>query len=148
MKRLRILSLVAPLAVAQAGDERPQVKPGVGDLQVLEGELRAASTLFGETKTIEPRDFQADTQSLTRGLPGGILTSKGFTMLLVDGRVLAKLRDVQRPGENAVRVYGILHDEGRSLTPFRIEYRDDRQWITFDLPTSGTLAPGVLGGDD
>ncbi len=151
MRRYLIVAvaLAAGLALTagrQSGAGAGDARPGADGLQVIRGELRAASGLFakGKQSPAEPSDQEA----LARGTPGGVLTPKGLTLLLVDGRVLAGLRAAQPRWENVVRVTGILHDEGRSMTPLRVEYLDDGKWLPFDLPLSGTTAPGVQGGDE
>jgi hypothetical protein len=128
---------------------REQTRAGVNGLKLLEGELHAASILFKAMPMEAQETLDADLKSLGSGLPGGLLVKDKLTLLLVDGRVLGRLRTLQPKRDNAVRVYGVLHDDGRSMTPVRIEYRNEGEWLTFDLPLSGTLAGGgVLGGDE
>jgi hypothetical protein len=118
------------------------VKADTQGMVTIEGELRSATSLFGETKPKEK------TSPLAAGEPGGVLVEDRFVLLLVDGRVLAKLEAVLPTPDTVVRVRGISHDTGRSLTPVRIEYKSGDGWRVFDLPLSGTLAPSVLGGDE
>jgi hypothetical protein len=125
-------------------------------LRMLDGELRAALALFkenlpGSEATDAGTDPESqedlDMEALERGSPGGIVVDEHFSLILVDGRVLARLRAAQVGRINRIRVSGLLHDDCQSITPLRIEYLSGGRWIVFDLPISGTLGPSVLRGD-
>lgn len=138
-----IISLIASaLAIAGAA---PAAKADGGRDRwgAVEGELRSAASLFAAGT----RTPALDRAALAKGLPGGVLAGKKFVLLLVDGRVLGKLYAALPEDANAVRVQGIVHDAGRSMTPERIEYKKSGGWKRFDFPLSGTSAGEVYGGE-
>jgi hypothetical protein len=167
MKRILALCLATALVGAafhsrpgRSDDADPRqsrlVLVGGEALRQVEGELRAASSLFDAApngpQTDGAEDLgvaeERDMEALEKGLPGGVLTKGRLCLLLVDGRVLAKLRAAQVGRPNRIRAAGLLHDGGNALTPFRIEYLRGGQWVTFNLPASGTSGPSVLRGDE
>jgi hypothetical protein len=137
------LGVAAVAAAAWAA--RPTAGAGAGEdgLTTAEGELRPAAALFGP-----PPAAGKAADPLADGGPGGLWADDKFVLLLVDGRVLAKLRAALPGPATLVRARGIAHDKGRAIDPVRIEYKVDGEWVAFDLPRSGTLAPTVLGGDE
>jgi hypothetical protein len=140
--RVATIAVVAAALVA-ARAALPSAGAGPGDgLVTVEGELRPAAALFGPLPDGKPW------APVEAGEPGGVWADGRFVLLLVDGRVLARLGAALPDPAAPVRVRGIVHDNGRAVTPVRIEYRSAGGWVVFDLPRSGTLAPAVLEGDE
>jgi hypothetical protein len=82
------------------------------------------------------------------GRPGGILREGSFSVLLVDGRLLATPCEGSTTWSSRVRVTGQLHANGAAMTPVQIERWCDNAWQVSDLPFSGTVAEGAGGGDE
>ncbi len=116
----------------------------------VEGRLCSAAALFNPLQDAvkEAGMDRRDDEALVHGLPGGILTGDQFTLLLVDGRLLARLRRARPKGPIRIRATGLRHDEGRCLTPLKLEYQEGDRWIVFDLPLSGSAGPASLRGDE
>lgn len=112
----------------------------VNTVGIVQGTLSSAQQWANRRKR--------DNRRLVNGgnLPGGLMTGNKFTILLIDAEIFAHLTDLIHDGP--VRVSGIIHHDGKSITPFRIEYKRDGTWETYDLPHSGISGPGVLGGDE
>jgi hypothetical protein len=116
----------------------------------IEGELRSLESFFSQSSVGADAagTERLDSSALARGMPGGILAGNTFTLLLVDGRLLARMRDARLRGSIRVRATGLRHDQGRALTPFKIEYLEGERWAVFDLPLSGSAGPSAVRGDE
>jgi hypothetical protein len=116
----------------------------------VEGQLCSSAALFNPPRDAVKQKWtdQRDDEALARGLPAGILAGEKFTLLLVDGRLLARLPHNRPGGPIRIRATGLRHDEGRCLTPLKLEYQDGDRWIVFDLPLSGSAGPASLRGDE
>ena len=143
MKTIQLWPLVVAVVAVLSGRAQPEpqngssVRPAAGITRVEGTLLRSiAVATEGVAKEHEP--------SRHSGQPIGLKTEDGFCMLLVDGRLLDDLADKRA----RARASGIVHDSGRSLTPFRIELFEQGRWVTFDLPHSGVSGSGVVGGDE
>lgn len=111
----------------------------------IEGKIRASSYLF-------KKEFTANQnlKDLKTGVPAGITTSENqFILLLVDSRIFYRMYQESKQGLNLkVQVLGILHDEGRSMTPYCLKYELKKgQWVSFDMPVSGIDGPAALSGE-
>ncbi len=150
MRRFNVVSVLTSAIVLFAHANvfaQRNLAEGGENWKAIEGELHSAASLFADNNTDGTQRAKLDRAALNNGLPGGVVANGKFIVLLVDGRVLGKLQAALAEDSNAIRVQGIMHDGGRSLTPGRIEYRSAGNWRPFDLPVSGTLATEVSGGD-
>lgn len=84
---------------------------------------------------------------LEEGYPVGILSNKYFCNLLIDPKVLASLFNNGSSKRIRVRCYGMVHDHGRSMTPYRMTLLSENGWETVNLPYSGISGPASGGGD-
>jgi hypothetical protein len=108
---------------------------------VVEGPVRAAECVGSGDQT--PACTQ---RALTAGQPGGILDGQRFTVLLVDGRILARTCAAGSGGR--LRASGVLHQNGFEMSLARLEQDCGQGWFTVDVPHAGTLAEGAAGGDE
>lgn len=107
---------------------------------VIEGPLIAATC-------VDSRSIAACNQhALSAGQPGGVVAGRQFTMLLIDGRILARTCAASTKGR--LRASGILHRGGFAMSVFRLEQDCGSGWAIVDLPHTGTLADGPGGGDE
>lgn len=90
------------------------------DDDTVKGTLSAVVCLGGADSTCHEEAIRAGKQL-------AVSTRDGQTLLLLDGKKLSGmcLTDARR-----VRAHGILHDDGRALTPFRVETWCENQWKT------------------
>lgn len=129
------LSLLAPAGSAAGQPLRSDVAP-----DVIEGTLVAAAC-------VDSKQISACNQhTLVTGQPAGLMMERRFTMLLIDGRILAQTCTISTPGK--LRISGILHRGGLAMSVFRIEQNCGQGWTVVDLPHTGTLAQGAGGGDE
>jgi len=108
---------------------------------VIEGTLRAAECLGTGDQTPA-----CNRRALGAGQPGGVLDGQRFTVLLIDGRVLDRTCAAGAGGR--LRASGVLHREGFEMSVFRLEQDCGQGWTPVDLPHTGTLVDGALGGDE
>lgn len=107
----------------------------------IQGKIRASSIL-------QNNHITTIKSTLLSGMPGGIMKADSYTLLLIDGEILGMILTETENKDIDIRAYGIIHDKGRAMTPLRIEYILDDNWKVFDLPYSGILGSGALGGDE
>ena len=93
-------------------------------------------------------DSRCTLAALRAGKPGGILTEHGFTLLLVDGRVLLRTCVDEKREPVRLRASGVLHASGFAMTVFRLEQDCGAGFSTVDLPHSGVAGDGAIGGDE
>jgi len=106
----------------------------------LEGALAAAACLGAAPAAA------CSQRALAAGQPGGIRVGRQFTVLLIDGRILA--RTCAASGTGQLRAAGVLHRRGVAMSVVGLEQNCGRGWVTVDLPHTGTLVDGALGGDE
>jgi hypothetical protein len=109
----------------------------------IDGSLWAA-----ECVALPQADLACNSNALRVGRPGGILREGKFTILLVDGRLLAAPCEGSATVPARVQATGRLHASGAALTPVQIERWCGGDWQAVDLPYSGTAAQGAGGGDE
>jgi hypothetical protein len=86
-------------------------------------------------------------QALSAAKPGGVLAAKGFTLLLLDSRLLLRTCVAQH-GQGRLRASGLLHEGSTAMTVFRLEEDCGAGWQVVDLPYSGVSGGGAEGGDE
>ena len=136
---LRIAAAMLVSAAAGGAAAESLVKELAPDS--MEGVLGAAACVVSGDRTAS-----CSARALAAGQPGGITDEHGFTMLMVDGRVLA--RSCAVGGRGRVRASGVRHDGGFAMSLYRLEEDCGHGWTTVDLPHTGTLASGPAGGDE
>lgn len=107
----------------------------------VEGELWAADCLVTSARADCTRN------ALQKGEPAGVFAKGKFTMLLVDGRILARACDMDQ-GKARIRAFGKLHAAGQAMTPLSIEAWCADEWRPLALPQSGTTTDSAGGGDE
>lgn len=100
-----------------------------------------------------PFDHNRSKKSITvdvkQGVPAAVLGLNGdFTLLLLDSRTLMKLVEARTSNLMKIRVEGVLSNSMRAITPFSLEYYEEGEWRSFDLPYSGVLGPNSLTSDN
>jgi hypothetical protein len=135
--RVSLLAVVLATAGVAAGETLTQ------DLapDVIEGRLAAAACVGADDQTAACHQ-----RALAAGQPGGVLDGPRFTVLLIDGRILARTCAVGAVGR--LRASGVFHQDGFAMSVFRLEQDCGQGWAIVDLPHAGTLADGAAGGDE
>lgn len=140
MKTLSRPLIVAPLILTLGGAAAAALNRDLAP-DVVEGTLAAAECL------VSGDQMRACNQRvLAAGQPGGVLAAQRFTMLLLDGRILAGT--CAGTGAGRLRASGVLHQRGAAMSIFRLEQNCGQGWRTVDVPHAGTLAVGAAGGDE
>jgi hypothetical protein len=135
----RLLAAAPVLVVVGAATAEALSKELAPD--VVEGTLAAAECVVsGDQMPV------CNQRVLAAGQPGGVLLGQRFTMLLVDGRILARTCAVTGSGQ--LRASGVLHQEGATMSLFRLEQNCGQGWRIVDVPHAGTLVEGAAGGDE
>jgi hypothetical protein len=137
--RFRFLA-VAPLLVVAGGAAAAALSKDLAP-DVIEGTLAAAECIV----TGDPLPV-CNHRALSAGQPGGVLAGQQFTVLLIDGRILA--RTCVAAGSGRLRASGILHQSGGAMSLVRLEQNCGQGWHIVDVPHAGTLAEGAAGGDE
>jgi hypothetical protein len=132
------LAAVVTAAGAAAADElAPSLAP-----DIVEGAAWAAECVATPGATAA-----CNGPALASGKPGGILHDGGFTMLLIDGRILAATCATS-DGGGRLRATGLAHDAGAAFTPVRLYQDCGVGWVAVDLPHAGVAGGGAVGGDE
>lgn len=107
----------------------------------VEGDLWAADCL-GQA----PVARDCNRRALQSGKPGGLLAARGaFTLLLLDGRVLAHGCTGQPP--TRLRARGLLVLERRALYVFRLQALCGERWQVMNLPYGGSEGASIEVGN-
>jgi hypothetical protein len=140
MKIASCIPMALPLLVAVGVATGEPLTNGLAP-DVIEGTLSAAACVGDGDRTpaCNQRAFAA-------GQPGGLLSGRRFTVLLVDGHILGRTCAAGVAGR--LRASGLLHQNGFAMSLFRLEQDCGRGWTTVDVPHAGTLADGAAGGDE
>ena len=131
------IAVVASLGAAPSDDLDPSLAP-----DILEGSVWAAECVA----TPEAKQ-DCSGPALQAGKPGGLLDGERFTVLLIDGSILARTCAAGSAG-GRLRAAGIHHRDGDAMSVFRLEEDCGNGWRVVDLPHSGVSAGGAAGGDE
>lgn len=138
MTRAIWFSVLCSVVATGRAHGQPLAKELASD--VIEGTLVAAAC-------VEPGQVaRCNQRALASGQPGGLLVGRLFTVLLIDGHILAQTCAASTAGR--LRASGILHRREGAMSVFRLEQNCGRGWVAVDLPHTGTLADGAGGGDE
>ena len=131
--------IVAFPGAAPASDELPEYLAP----DSTEGALWAAECVATPKARTE-----CNGPALSEGKPGGLLTNDRFTLLLIDGRILARTCAALSGKSGRLKAAGFAHADRGAMTVFRLEEDCGEGWKVVDLPHSGATGGGAEGGDE